>query len=51
MTVDPQTTPHRRTAGAAAVYFCSSGCAAAFDADAGRYAAVMTANPLGSGGQ
>ena len=33
MTVDPATAPERRGTGADAVYFCSAGCAAAFDAD------------------
>ena len=36
MTVDPATAPEHRGAGPDAVYFCSAGCAAAFDADPGR---------------
>ena len=38
MTVDPATAPEHRRAGPGTVYFCSAGCAAAFDADPGRYA-------------
>jgi Cu+-exporting ATPase len=33
MTVDPATAPERRRAGAATAYFCSAGCAAAYDAE------------------
>jgi Cu+-exporting ATPase len=36
MTVDPATAPERRGTGTDAVYFCSAGCAAAFDADPGQ---------------
>jgi P-type Cu+ transporter len=40
MTVDPATAPEHRGAGPFAAYFCSAGCAAAFDADPGRCAAA-----------
>ena len=40
MTVDPATAPAHRGAGPDAVYFCSAGCAAAFDADLDRHAAA-----------
>jgi len=40
MTVDPATTPEHRGPSPGTVYFCSAGCAAAFDADPGRYAAT-----------
>jgi Cu+-exporting ATPase len=43
MGVDPPTAPERRGAGPGTVYFCSAGCAAAFDADPGRYATAPTA--------
>ena len=43
MTVDPVTAPRRHTAGGGAAYFCSTGCAAAFDDDPGRY---ITAGPV-----
>ena len=36
MTVDPATAPERRGTGTDAVYFCSAGCAAAYDADPDR---------------
>jgi Cu+-exporting ATPase len=45
MTVDPATAPERRGTGPGTVYFCSAGCAAAFDADPGRYGAVAAAAP------
>jgi Cu+-exporting ATPase len=38
MTVDPATAPEHRGTGQDTVYFCSAGCAAAFDADPGHYA-------------
>jgi P-type Cu+ transporter len=40
MSVDPAAAPEHRGIGPFAVYFCSGGCAAAFDADPGRYAAA-----------
>ena len=40
MSVDPATAPEHRGTGPGTVYFCSAGCAAAFDADPGRYAAT-----------
>jgi Cu+-exporting ATPase len=40
MTVDPATAAEHRGTGPGTVYFCSAGCAAAFDADPGRYAAT-----------
>jgi P-type Cu+ transporter len=45
MTVEPATSSGHRGSGADTAYFCSAGCAAAFDADPGRYAAVGTAAP------
>jgi Cu+-exporting ATPase len=45
MTVDPATAAGHRGTGPDTVHFCSAGCAAAFDADPGRYAAVGTAAP------
>jgi Cu+-exporting ATPase len=42
MSVDPDTAPEHRGSGADTVYFCSAGCAAAFDADPGRYAVAGT---------
>jgi P-type Cu+ transporter len=45
MTVDPATAPGHRGSGAGTVYFCSTGCAAAFDTDPGRYAAAGTTAP------
>jgi Cu+-exporting ATPase len=42
MTVDPATAAGHRSAGPAAVYFCSEHCAAAFDADPGGYAAAAS---------
>jgi P-type Cu+ transporter len=38
MRVDPATAPERRGTPAGTVYFCSAGCAAAFDASPDRYA-------------
>jgi P-type Cu+ transporter len=40
MTVDPATAPARRGAGRDTVYFCSAGCAAAFDAEPARHRAA-----------
>ncbi|HEV2243273.1 MAG TPA: heavy metal translocating P-type ATPase [Streptosporangiaceae bacterium] len=40
MSVDPAAAPEHRATGPVAVYFCSAGCAAAFDADPGRYTAA-----------
>ncbi len=45
MTVEPATSSGPRGSGADTVYFCSAGCAAAFDADPDRYAAAGTAAP------
>ena len=45
MTVDPATAPERRGTGADAVYFCSAGCAAAFDADPGQHDAAGASAP------
>jgi Cu+-exporting ATPase len=45
MTVEPATSSGHRGSGAGTVYFCSAGCAAAFDADPDRYAAAGTAAP------
>ena len=45
MTVEPATSSGHRGSGADTVYFCSAGCAAAFDADPDRYAAAGTAAP------
>ena len=43
MTVEPATSSGHRGSGADTAYFCSAGCAAAFDADPDRYAAAGTA--------
>jgi Cu+-exporting ATPase len=43
MTVDPATAPARRGTGPDTVYFCSAGCAAAYDADPARQAAAASA--------
>ena len=43
MTVEPATSSGHRGSGADTAYFCSAGCAAAFDADPDRYAAASTA--------
>jgi P-type Cu+ transporter len=40
MTVDPATAPERRGTAADAVYFCSAGCAADFDAEPGQHDAA-----------
>jgi P-type Cu+ transporter len=40
MSVDAAAAPEHRGTGPFAVYFCSAGCAAAFDADPGRYTAA-----------
>ena len=45
MTVEPATSSGHRGSGADTAYFCSAGCAAAFDADPDRYAAAGTAAP------
>ena len=50
MTVDPATAPEHRGTGPGAVYFCSAGCAAAFDADPGQHAAAAASAP-GAGAQ
>jgi Cu+-exporting ATPase len=46
MTVDPATAPAHRGTGPDRVYFCSPGCAAAYDADPGRYAGAPVASGL-----
>ncbi len=43
--VDPATAPGHRGTPAGTEYFCSAGCAAAFDADPGRYAAAARTAP------
>ena len=43
MTGDPATAPARRSTKTGTVYFCSAGCAAAYDADPGRHAAAAAA--------
>jgi Cu+-exporting ATPase len=45
MTVDPATTPEHRGTGADAVYFCSAGCAAAYDTDPGQPDAAAATTP------
>jgi P-type Cu+ transporter len=50
MAVDPATAPERRGTGADAVYFCSAGCAAAFDTDPGQHAVAAATTP-GAGAQ
>jgi Cu+-exporting ATPase len=45
MTVDPATAAEHRGTGPDSVYFCSAGCAAAFDADPGRYVETAAAAP------
>ncbi len=45
MSVDPATAPGHRETPAGTEYFCSAGCAAAFDADPGRYAAAARTAP------
>ena len=45
MTVEPATSSGHRGSGADTAYFCSAGCAAAFDADPDRYAPAGTAAP------
>jgi Cu+-exporting ATPase len=49
MTVDPATAPAHRGTGPGTVYFCSAGCAAAFDAGSGRHAAAAGASAPGTG--
>jgi Cu+-exporting ATPase len=48
MTVDPATAAERRDTAQGTVYFCSTGCAAAFDADPGHYAAATSAQDVGN---
>jgi Cu+-exporting ATPase len=50
MTVDPATAPEHRGTGPGTVYFCSAGCAAAFDADPSHVAAAAASAP-GAGAQ
>jgi Cu+-exporting ATPase len=49
MTVDSATAAEHRGTGADAVYFCSAGCAAAFDADPGQHAAAGASAPGAAG--
>ena len=50
MTVDPATAAGHRGTGPDTVYFCSAGCAAAFDADPSHVAAAAASAP-GAGAQ
>jgi Cu+-exporting ATPase len=50
MTVNPATAPEHRRTGPGTVYFCSAGCAAAFDADPSHVAAAAASAP-GAGAQ
>jgi Cu+-exporting ATPase len=50
MSVDPATAPEHRGTGPGTVYFCSAGCAAAFDADPGR-CTVAASTPAVAGVQ
>ena len=50
MTVDPATAPEHRGTGPGTVYFCSAGCAAAFEADPS-YVAAAAASAPGAGAQ
>jgi P-type Cu+ transporter len=45
MQVDPATAPAHRDAAAETLFFCSVGCAAAFDAEPGQYAVAAVAAP------
>ena len=45
MTVDPAAAPEHRGTGPGTVYFCSAGCAAAFDADPARHARAAAGIP------
>ncbi len=45
MTIDPAAAPAHRGTGPDTVYFCSAGCAAAFDADPGQHAAAVASAP------
>jgi Cu+-exporting ATPase len=45
MTVDPATAPAHRGTGPDTVYFCSAGCAAAYDAESSRPAAAAATTP------
>ncbi|MHB1873755.1 MAG: heavy metal translocating P-type ATPase [Streptosporangiaceae bacterium] len=49
MRVDPATAPERRGTPAGTVYFCSAGCAAAFDAGPDRYATTTARAAPGEG--
>jgi Cu+-exporting ATPase len=51
MTVDPGTAPARRGTGPGTVYFCSAGCASAFDTDPGHRAAVTASIASAAGVQ
>ncbi len=45
MTVDPATASASRSTSTGTVYFCSAGCAAAYDTDPGLHAAAAAAAP------
>jgi Cu+-exporting ATPase len=45
MRVDPAAAAEHRGTGPDTVHFCSAGCAAAFDADPGRYAGAPATVP------
>jgi len=49
MKIDPGTAAAHRSTAAGIVYFCSTGCATAFDSEPGRYAAAATAGAPASG--
>jgi Cu+-exporting ATPase len=49
MTVEPATASDRRSSAQGTVYFCSTGCATAFDADPGHYAAATSAQDARTG--
>ena len=49
MNVDPATTAAHSDTPGGTVYFCSAGCAAAFDAGPARYAAAATKTTPGAG--
>jgi len=49
MQVDPTTATAHRDTPAGTAYFCSAGCAAAYDAEPQRYAATAASTQLGEG--
>ncbi|MGN6174314.1 MAG: heavy metal translocating P-type ATPase [Streptosporangiaceae bacterium] len=51
MQVDPASAAAHRHTGTGTVYFCSAGCAAAFDAQPQRYAATAAGTPPGEAGR